>query len=306
MIASLLVITAIGQGTTINYGPGPGHVPIKPPLYAEEAYLAGQQEIAAGLKPHATIVFGQYIARTSQPISDLSGYLDMNPRDSLAKQPVKVGYAAFKVTNSTFEGKSCVLFESDSRRNRAREFRNSNELNVIDTTPVERYRKVWLNPDGVPIRETAGYRSYQGTWEMDARFGKEELEITLSGPKGKRSMNLVPAGGIELFANEFKPMVDGEKILLEEKKFSRLDPITGGITQITAKVAAKFEGSIFLKKFSGHRIDFTIGETKQIAFVSKDMDLLQVNLPHGESLVADNDPTEGRSGIGKLKPGGGG
>jgi len=172
-------------------------------------------------------VFGQYIARTSQPISDLTGYLDMNPRDSLAKQPVKVGYAAFKVTNATFEGKNCVLFESDSRRNRAREFRNSNDLNVIDTTPVERYRKVWLSPEGVPIRETAGYRSYQGTWEMDARFGKEELEITLSGPKGKRTMNLVPAGGIELFANEFKPMVDGEKIILEEKKFSRLDPMTG-------------------------------------------------------------------------------
>lgn len=278
---------------------------IQNPSYPEEAYLGGQLESASGLKPHATVVLGQYIHRTSKPISDLSGYLDLNPRDSMAKQPIKVGYTAYKVTNSTYEGKACILFESDGTRNRVREFKNTAGMRVVNATPIQRYRRVWLTPEGIPIRETGGYRSSQGTWEMDAKFLKEEVEITTITPKGKKTATIFPAGGVEMFANEFKPMVDGEKVILPEKKFSRLDATTGGVIQVTAKLGVKFEGSMFLKKFSGHRIDYAVGNRYEVAFVTKDADLIQVNIPNGESLMADIDPTEGKSGVQRIKDGGG-
>lgn len=293
------------QSTGITYGPAPGRQPIQAPAYAEACYLSDHEAVTVGLKLHATTVMGQYIAKTSKPITDLSGYLDLNPKDSMAKQPVRVGHAAFKVTNSTYEGKPCLLFESDGMRTRVREYRNSNELNVVDTTPIQRYRKVWLTAEGVPLRETGGFRNYQGTFEIDAKFKKDEIEITTAGPKGRKTATIFPAGGVELFANEFKPMVDGEKVLMAEKTFSRLDPMTGGIYTVVVKLGVKFEGSIFLKKFSGHRVDFQIGETKEIAFVTKDMDLLQVNLPRGESLVVDIDPTERKNDVSRLKSGGG-
>jgi hypothetical protein len=300
-----IAFLAIGQ-TSINYGNPPGQGPmLQNPKYPEEAYLGGQLEAVHGLKPHATVVLGQYIQRTAKPITDLSGYLDMNPRDAMAKQPIKVGYTAYKVTNSTYEGKPCILFESDATRSRIREYKNTASFRVVDTTPLQRYRKVWLTPEGVPLRETGGFRNYQGTWELDAKFGKDDIEITTAGPKGKKTMAIVPAGGLELFANEFKPMVDGDKILMPEKKFSRLDPVTGGIISITAKVGVKWEGTLFLKKFAGQRVDYSFGDRFEVAFVTKDMDLLQVNLPNGESLMADIDPTEGKP-VTRLKSGGGG
>lgn len=294
MITAALVLLAVAPQT-------------KPPSYLEDAYLGGHLESAIGLKPHPTIVFGQYISRVARlSNNDLSGYLELNPRDALARQPVQVGYVSFKVTNSVFEGKPCVLFESEGTRNRVREFKDENKFNVVNATPIQRYRKVWLSPEGLPLKETSGFRNYQGTYEIDAIFKKDEIELTTAWPKGRRTVTIFPAGGVELFANEFKPMVDGEKVLLPEKKFSRLDPITGGVVQITAKVAAKFEGSVFLKKFVGHRIDYTIGDHMEVAFVSYGMDMLQVNIPHGESLVAQVDPTADKVGTTRIKTGGGG
>lgn len=302
-----IAILALAPQVGVKYGPAPGGGPmIANPKYPEEAYLGGQLEAVVGLRTHATVVLGQYIHRTAKPISDLSGYLEMNPRESMAKTPVKVGYTAYKVTNSTFEGKPCLLFESDGTRNRIREYLNSGGFREINTTPLQRYRKVWLTAEGVPMRELAGFRNYQGTWEVDAKFLKEEVEVTVAHPKGRKTTTLFPAGGVELFANEFKPMVDGEKVLMAEKKYSRLDPITGGVVSITAKLGTKWEGSMFLKKFSGHRVDFTLDNRFEVAWVTKDMDLLQVNIPNGESLMADIDPTEGKAGVSRVKSGGGG
>lgn len=306
MITVVAILALAAPQVNIKYGPAPGGgPPLANPKYPEEAYLGGQLEAVAGLKTHATVILGQYIHRTAKPMTDLSGYLDMNPRDSMAKTPIKVGYTAYKVTNSTYEGKTCLLFESDATRNRIREFKNSIGFNVVNTTPLQRYRKVWLTPEGVPLRETAGFRNHQGTWEVDAKFLKEEVEVTVGTPKGRKTTTLFPAGGIELFANEFKPMVDGEKVLMSEKKYSRLDPITGGVVSITAKIGTKWEGSMFLKKFSGHRVDFTMDNRFEVAWVTKDMDLLQVNIPNGESLMADIDPTEGKVGVSRVKGGGG-
>jgi hypothetical protein len=299
-----IAFLAIGQ-TTITHGRPPGGGPmIAANPYPEEAYLGGQLETVGGLKPHATTVLGQYIHRTARPITDLSGYLDLNPKDAMAKQPIKVGYSAFKVTNSTYEGKPCILFESDATRTRVREYRDSRTMRVVDTTPIVRFRKVWLTPEGVPMRERSGYRNHQGMWELDAKFMKEEIEITTAGPRGKKTAVIFPAGGMELFANEFKPMVDGAKVLIPEKKFSRLDPVSGGIVDVTAKVGVRFEGSMFLKKFSGNRIDYSFGNRYEVAFVTNDMDLLQVNLPNGESLLADIDPTESRPGVKRIGGGG--
>lgn len=302
-----IAILALAPQVGVKYGPAPGGGPmLANPKYPEEAYLGGQLEAVVGLRAHATIVLGQYIHRTAKPISDLSGYLEMNPRDAQAKTPVKVGYTAYKVTNSTYEGKQCLLFESDGTRNRIREYKNSTGFRETNTTPVQRYRKVWLTAEGIPLKETAGFRNHQGAWEIDAKFLKDEVEVTVVNSKGRKTATIFPAGGIGLFANEFKPMVDGEKVLLTEKKYSRLDPITGGVVSITAKIGTKWEGSMFLKKFSGHRVDFTLDNRFEVAWITKDMDLLQVNIPNGESLMADIDPTEGRAGIQRVKAGGGG
>lgn len=306
MVAAIALVTLLGHQTTITHGRPPGGGPmLANPKFPEEAYLGGHLEMVYGLKTHSTVILGQYIHRTAKPITDLSGYVDMNPRDAMAKQPIKVGYTGYKVTNTTYEGKPCILFESDGTRNRVREYVNSASFRVTNTTPLQRYRKVWLTPEGVPIRETGGFRNHQGTWEMDAKFLKEEVEITTMGPKGKKSATIFPAGGMELFANEFKPMADGEKVLLQEKKFSRLDPVTGGVLTVTAKIGVKFEGTMFLKKFSGHRVEFGFGDKFEVAFVSKDNDLLQVNVPNGESLMADVDPTEQKPNIKRINGGGG-
>ena len=305
MVIALAILTLGQVSITHGKAPGPGPM-LQNPAYPEEAYLGGHREVVYGLKPHATVVLGQYIHRTAKPITDLSGYLDMNPREAMAKQPVKVGYTAYKVSNSVYEGKPCVLFESDATRNRVREYVNTASFRVVNSTPLQRYRKVWISPEGTPLRETSGFRNHQGTWEIDAKYLKDEIELTTAGPKGRKTTTIFPAGGIELFANEFKPMIEGGKAVMNEKKFSRLDPTSGGVVTITAKFGVRFEGTMFLKKFSGDRIDFSFGNRYEVAFVTKDTDLLQVNLPNGESLLADIDPTEGKSDIQRVKSGGGG
>jgi len=300
-----IAILAIGQ-VGISYGNPPGgqRPQLANPAYPEEAYLGGQLEIACGLKPHATIVLTQYIHRTSKPITDLTGYLDLNPRDALAKQPISVGYTATKLSNTVLDGKQCLLFESDAKRNRVRQYRDSRSLDVMNITPIQRIRKVWLTAEGVPLQEVSLYANHQGLWQVEAKFLKEEVEVTTTTPRGKKSATIFPSGGMEAFANEFKPMVDGDKVLIPEKTFSRLDPISGGIVQITAKIGVPWQGSMFLKKFAGQRLDLAFGNRFEVAFVTKDMDLLQVNLPNGESLMRTTDPTEGKSGT--VKIGGGG
>jgi|GEM_PF-4634535 len=276
----------------------------KPPT-PEEAYIGGHLEAVAGIKLHGIVVFGQYQSRVSRPDTELSGYYELNPKDTLARTPVRVGSTGWKVSNSMYDGKPCLLLETDGIRNKVRQYRNDNGIDTNYTTPVQRYRKVWVSTDGIPLHEQSGFRNQSATYELDAIFKKDEIELTTAGPKGKRTTTIYPAGGIDLFANEFKPMIDGEKILLPEKKFSRLDPVSGGVVQITAKVGPKFEGMVFQKKFTGYRIDFTVGDHSEVAFVSNAMDLLQVNIPHGESLLPDMDPTEGKSDVKKIKAGGG-
>ena len=74
--------------------------------------------------------------------------------------------------------------------------------------------------------------------------------------------------------------------------------------QVDAKIGVPWQGSMFLKKFVGQRVDLSFGNRYEVAFVSKEMDLMQVNVPNGESLVPTVDPTEARSGASRVGGGG--
>ena len=83
-------------------------------------------------------------------------------------------------------------------------------------------------------------------------------------------------------------MLDGKKVLLPEKSFIRIDPVTRGVKQFKAKVVGHFTGIVTGRKFNGSCVELTAGQEVQKAYVSDEGDLIQVDLPNGHFLLAIN------------------
>jgi|GEM_PF-3267670 len=190
------------------------------------------------------------------------------------------GYVRWSVTEGTMFNKQCLVIKTDGitkgeikTKTKRLEYANQN------TTTW------WTQPDGKLLREAIALSGPEGQRKAEIVFWPDHLEVSVSQGNERKSYTLFPNIDMSLFHTMFKPMVEGDKITQTYKEFYTFDPFTKEFTKYKAFVSGNFKGTWLGEKFEGKHFNIDTDKVSQVAFLSKENDLIKVDLPDDTSIV---------------------
>jgi hypothetical protein len=272
----LLALTLFGQQIL-----DPRTLPI-PPAELKPPILAGVQEIVLGVQPQSSRTYSLFMNQL-----DSGKYGDKIP---INYQDVRIGQTTWTVSPGVYGSTSCLALETSASRNQAWEYRK-----FIYELRHRATRTWYISEAGKLLGETCDLELATGRWTMDVAYGIDDYTVTFSAPnKPKRTQTVTPGCGIEaLTLDPFKPMlkpgVGGAKleVLLKEKEFYILDPMTVSPVKHKALAVGTFSGELFNRKWTGREVEITGGKETQKVWIADDGRFMRMNLPNGVYLMIE-------------------
>jgi hypothetical protein len=243
-------------------------------------WLGGQREIFLGPTDQGATVLGLYVNRkTGTSIGDI---IDKRFVE------VRLGWMGWKVSNGTFGGKPCKVLDTDGFTTVTKRIEGRKQTTTL-TDQIKVVRQTYLDPaSGKILRETYRWQDSQGAFTGEALYGKDEIELKVQGPGVNRTTTVFPEGGTDLLDAMYKPMQVNGKVLMQEKKFAVLNPLTGGVQKVTARISGHFNWNLALVKRKGTVVEITWPDHVQKAYVDENGELLKVDLPEGRYLLFES------------------
>lgn len=211
----------------------------------------------------------------------------------------RIGHIDAKRTETTFQGKLCVLFSTTAY------FSPKPIAKGIVPPPTVRRYDVWMTKDGTPLRvfmQTTGFRKVSAA---DAIFKDDSIEMTITESGKSRQTTLYPSDGVKAFVNPFLGMMATADKERGWVNFSCLEAYTNGIYKYKARVVGKFKHNVSSTlKFEGRMFEVVGPEKEQTytLYITNEGMLIQVDLPDGAFITAQDFPMLPASG--KSKGGG--
>lgn len=248
--------------------------------------FAGAQEFAMGIKRQSSRTLGMFVNQL-----EAGAYGNQKP---INYHDVRVGHTLWSVSPGVYGSSACMAIDCSASRNQAWEYRKA----IYELR--HRAKRTWyVDDNGKLLGETCDVEMATGRWTMDVSYGTEEYTVTFSAPgKPKKSLTVTPGCGIEaLTIAPFKPMLKPDptgkesEVLVKEKEFYLLDPITAAPVKFTARVSGSFSGELFERKWTGREVEIVGGSEKQTAWIAHDGTMLKSVLSSaGTYLILDQKP----------------
>ena len=248
--------------------------------------FAGAQEFAMGIKRQQSRTMGLFVNQLES-----GAYGDKIP---INYNDVRVGHTMWSVSPGVYGSSSCMAISCDASRNQAWEYRKT-----IYGLKHKASRTWYVDDNGKLLGETCDVEMATGRWTMDVSYGAEEYTVTSSGPnKPRRTMTVTPGCGIEaLTLAPFKPMLKPDpagkesEVLMKEKEFYLLDPVSAAPVKYVARVSGSFSGEMFERKWTGREVEIVGGTEKFTAWLTHDgMWIKAVLASAGTYLILDQKP----------------
>jgi hypothetical protein len=239
-----------------------------------EPTFPGQRETILGVRPVRETVMTLQFSHEFIP-----------PREGTTVTPnlwveYAAGYVRWSVTPDEFAGRKCLLLKGDGISKP--KWRNGQIL-------VQGMQSFWVDSDGKILRQWE-LRSDPGGWrKATCTFGEESVEVEIEEPKGNSKYTLHPAD-MQAIHDRFRPMMAGEKVLLKEKTFLAFDPFVRTFVKHTVKVEGPFKGKYMNIPFEGTAFDVSGPKLTEKVFISKEGDLVKVELPKSLFIVLNAPP----------------
>ncbi|MDR3690298.1 MAG: hypothetical protein P4L46_13030 [Fimbriimonas sp.] len=264
-LSSLVVIRA-----------GYGQIEGLPKFDFKPAVMVGQREIVLGpLVQPDTVMEVRYD-------NDVPAEFGKGPIAPPSSFVYSKGYVRWSVTDGMLFNKSCRILKSEGL--------TKGEI-ILRTRRVPyacTYREsYWILPDGKLLRQSAEQEDPYGKRHAEAVFWPDHIDVSVVDSKHTKSFSMYPNVDMKLLDAQFKPMVDSGKIITDLKEYYTFDPFTQGFTKYKATVTGTFHGSWLATKFEGPHIEIDGPKQTQMVYVSKENDLIKVDLPDHLSIVLD-------------------
>jgi hypothetical protein len=138
----------------------------------------------------------------------------------------------------------------------------------------------WVTPDGKILRHFATLKTPDGTQTGDCVYGKDSVQRRYTDVRGQTSFaEVFPSCGMDLLNAQFKPMVEDGKLLMRDKEFAILNPLTGGIDKYSLTSAGTFHGDFLFATFKGRLFDlWGPNKLREKIFLDDSGDLVKVAL----------------------------
>ena len=263
------------------------------PLY-KPAVTVGQREVLLGPVPQPDTVMEVRYEKEQMP--EFTSNTVFGGTDIVYAK----GYVRWSVKEGTIFSKPCLIIKTDGTtkgeiRTKTKRFEYANQ----NTTTW------WVQTDGKLIRQSVQLNGPEGQKHAEAVFWPDHIEVSVSDGGRNKSFTMYPNIDMTFIHAMFKPMVEGDKITVNYKEFYTFDPFTQQFTKFKAYVSGNFKGTWLGEKFEGKHFNIESEKLAQVAFLSKENDLIKVDLPDNTSIVLnflphDRDPFYKATGLKKI------
>ena len=244
------------------------------PLEFAPAVSTGEREIILGpeLVRDTTmqISYEKEIPPTFTSGSVIGGSLIQNSR----------GFVRWSVLDATLFEKPCRILKYDGITKMVHQGKTKREEFLTQNTVT-----YWVSVDGKILRQSNRLIDPLTTRKAESVFFSDHIEASVEDEKGRRSFTLFPKVEMKLFDQQFQPMVNANKFLINYKDYCVFDPFKQATLQYKASASGNFKGTFLATKFEGLHVDLTGPDGRRVAYISKEGDLVYVERPNGESLV---------------------
>jgi hypothetical protein len=192
-----------------------------------------------------------------------------------------MGYVRWSVLPEVFGGQKCRVVKSDAI-SKPKLFNGSQIL-------VQGQRSYWITEDNKILRQTELRSDPRGWRKASCIYKPESIDVEIETAAGKTRYNLFPADMASLHA-QFEPLWDSGRILKPEKEYAILDPFRRTFDKVKVRADASFAFKYMNIPFEGHTFLITSGDRSERVYVSKENDLVKIEMPKGWQLVLGNPP----------------
>jgi len=262
-----------------------------PKIVYQMPILGGQREVVFGPAAEPATLLNGYYQRdvAAHPIftpDNTGGYVESWEPGGMAEH--NLGYFdCVSKTDSLFD-KSCFAITTTAKWNQTIG-KKPNQINFSDYVKQE----WWVTPDGKILREFMSLTTPQGTQTGDCVYGKSSVQRRFTGLDGQVTFGEVfPACGMDALNDRFKPMIADGKLLIRDKEYSELNPLTGGLDKYTIRSSGTFKGELLFAPFQGRLFDLD-GPNKlfEKVYIDNTGDLVKVVLNDDEFFVINVIPS---------------
>ena len=191
----------------------------------------------------------------------------------------RLGQLTWNVVDGGLKGVPCKLFTGETFWNYKTTEKNS-ALKDYHTAKVEFAFDIGL--DGVPIHTESHFsdiadRSMK-TVDVVADYGNDHIDETITKDGVVEKQTLYPSFGMELFAGMFDPIMRSGLIQHDKMDCAVLHPFTGQPYLFKLSVRSRFTGYFFFLNQAGYCVDVNGAEGDARAYLTRQGQLLQVDL----------------------------
>jgi len=250
-----------------------------PEFQFRDVLQVGQREIVLGpaLQKDVTMV-----VRKSKHLPGTFGQFQTYGPTDLT---YSIGVVHWSVTEGTLRNKPCRIIKLEA-------LTKDDRLGQSTILPygVRNTKIYWISPEGKILRQFVRTGDPNGTKSADCTFLTDHIEDTVEENGVKHASRVFPNFDMSLLDAQFKPMLEGDKVILESKEYYEFEPFKQSFVKYKATASGRFHGNWNGTKFDGVHVDIQGPKALVVVFVSKEGDLVQVDFPKGESIDLNTIP----------------
>ncbi len=271
MVSALLVLAMVPQRQVEGL----------PDLNVKVAFMPGQREVVLGPLPQRDFVMSVIHSK------DYPGTYDGKGLAPPVWDEYPLGHVRWSVTDGEIFNRPCRIIRMQGM--------------TQSQIPMKRLKKVvgvqndattvwYLGVDGKIIRQYEARGGHNGQKIANCTYGEESIEVQVEENGRRRVTTVFPAVDMEKLHLQFRPMIVGDRTVMEEKEYFVYDPFGGGFEKRTAKISGKFNGMWLQKKFQGRHVDITGPQMTVKAYISDQGDLIKADLPRDDFFILQTLP----------------
>ena len=246
-----------------------------------EAVTPGQREVVLGPLPYRDTVMTVLHSR------DYPGTYDGKGLAPPVWDEYPKGTVRWSVTDGTHFDKPCKVIRLQGMTQSVVEMRRLKKVASVQNDALT----VWyLSPEGRILRQFESRQGYGGEKTANCIYGDDSIEVQVTEGRQRRVTTVYPNVDMEKLHLQFRPMIVGDKILMEAKEYWVYNPFGGGFEKRTAKLGGRFAGQWLQKNFKGRHVDITSTSMSVKAYISEEGDLVKVDLPKDDFFILQTVP----------------
>jgi hypothetical protein len=213
-----------------------------------------------------------------------------------------VGGVSWSVENTNLEGAPCLLFRGESKwQTRVKDRRGRPTKVVLKPTL---YFFSWVSPEGRLLKTSTSFAGFGTPVQVEAIYGERSIEMTRVQGTDVQRTTLFPKFAMERFHGLFEPLVHDGLEVKKEHVLAFLHPLTAAPVVIKVQIDGRFQGRMYDVRWEGYRIKTLGPEGSATQLVSREGQLLQLEMPdkHEAQNYASLTNTEMRA-WGRFAPG---